>query len=117
MRPTIYGIRHCDTMKKAFAWLDEHGVAYDFHDYKREPPPPERLAAWARKVGWEQLANTRGTTWRKLPDAAKQGLDERSALALLAANPSAIRRPIVEAGGELLVGFDAAAFARVLRPR
>jgi arsenate reductase len=113
----VYGIRNCDTMKKTFAWLDEHGIAYDFHDYKREAPPPERLAAWARAVGWEQLANTRGTTWRKLPEADRQGLDERRALTLLAANPSAIRRPIVEAGDELLVGFDADAFARVLRPR
>jgi arsenate reductase len=104
MRAKVYGIRHCDTMRKAFAWLDEHGVAYDFHDYKYAAPSPERLAAWARSVGWEQLANTRGTTWRKIPDAAKLGLDERSALALLAANPSAIRRPIVEAGAELLVG-------------
>jgi arsenate reductase len=117
MEVTIYGIRNCDTMKKAFAWLDEHGVAYDFHDYKREPPSPERLAAWARAVGWEQLANTRGTTWRRIPDAEKQHLDERRALALLAANPSAIRRPLVEAGDELLVGFDPAAFARALRPR
>jgi arsenate reductase (glutaredoxin) len=99
MKIRVYGIRNCDTMKRAFAWLDEHGVAYDFHDYKREGAPAERLAAWAKTAGWEQLANTRGPTWRKIPESDRQGLDQRRALALLAANPSAIRRPIVEAGG------------------
>lgn len=115
MQVRVYGIRNCDTMKKAFAWLDERGVAYDFHDYKRDGAPTDRLAAWAKAVGWEKLANTRGPTWRKIPEADRQGLDERRALALLAANTSAIRRPVVEAGRELLVGFDAESFARVLR--
>lgn len=115
MQVRVYGIRNCDTMKKAFAWLDEHGVAYEFHDYKREGAPADRLAAWAKTAGWEKLANTRGPTWRKIPESDRQGLDERRALALLAANPSAIRRPIVEAGRELLVGFDTEAFARVLK--
>lgn len=115
MRIRVYGIRNCDTMKKSFAWLEEHGVAYDFHDYKREGAPPERLAAWAGTVGWPKLANTRGPTWRKIPEADRMDLDERRALALLAANPSAIRRPVVEAGKQLLVGFDAAEFARVLK--
>lgn len=114
MKVRVYGIRNCDTMKKAFAWLEEHGVAYDFHDYKREGASAERLAVWAKAVGWEKLANTRGPTWRKIPEADRQGLDERRALALLEANPSAIRRPVVEAGRQLLVGFDAEAFARVL---
>lgn len=115
MKVKVYGIRNCDTMKKAFAWLDEHGVAYDFHDYKREGAPADRLAVWANTVGWEKLANTRGPTWRKIPESDRQGLDERRALALLAAHPSAIRRPIVEAGKELLVGFDATEFKRVLK--
>ncbi len=114
MKVTVYGIRNCDTMKKSFAWLEEHGVAYDFHDYKREGAPPARLAAWAKTVGWEKLANTRGPTWRKIPEADRSNLDQRRALALLAANPSAIRRPVVEAGGKLLVGFDPAEFGRVL---
>jgi Spx/MgsR family transcriptional regulator len=117
MKIRVYGIKNCDTMKKAFAWLEEHGVDYEFHDYKREGAPVERLADWAKAVGWEKLANTRGPTWRKIPDADKAGLDERRALALLAANPSAVRRPVVEAGKVLLVGFDPAEFERVLSGR
>jgi arsenate reductase len=113
----VYGIRNCDTMKKAFAWLGQHGVDYEFHDYRREGVPAERLAAWAKAVGWEKLANTRGPTWRKIRGAGKAALDEARALALLAANPSAIRRPVVEAGKVLLVGFDADEFARCLQHR
>ena len=104
----IYGIRNCDTMKKAFAWLDSHKVAYEFHDYKKEGVPPGKLAAWAKRAGWEKLANMRGPTWRKLDKPSI--LDERSALRLLEQNSSAIRRPIVEAGGQLLIGFDPAEF-------
>lgn len=115
MKVKVYGIKNCDTMKRAFAWLEEHGVAYEFHDYKREGASAERLAAWANSIGWEKLANTRGPTWRKIPDADKAGLDERRALALLAAHPSAIRRPVVEAGKALLVGFDADEFASALK--
>jgi len=114
MKVRVYGIRNCDTMKKAFAWLDEHHVAWELHDYKRDGAPAERLAAWVQALGWERLANTRGTTWRKLPEADRKDLDQARALALLAAHPSAIRRPIVEAGGELLVGFDADECERVL---
>jgi len=110
----IYGIKNCDTMKKAFAWLDAHKVAYEFHDYKKEGVPPGKLKAWAAKVGWEKLANTRGPTWRKIPDAKKAGLNESTALALLEQNPSAIKRPVVEAGGRLLVGFDPAKFQGVI---
>ncbi|MCU0976145.1 MAG: arsenate reductase [Steroidobacteraceae bacterium] len=117
MKVRVYGIRNCDTMKKAFAWLEQHGVDYEFHDYKREGASVDRLAAWSKAVGWEKLANTRGPTWRKIPEADKAGLDERRALALLAANPSAIRRPIVEVGQQVLVGFDAVGFARVLQRR
>jgi arsenate reductase (glutaredoxin) len=102
----IYGIRNCDTMKKAFAWLDARKVAYDFHDYKKEGVPPGKLKAWAAQAGWEKLANTRGPTWRKIPDDKKAGLNEARALALLEQNTSAIKRPVVEAGGKLLVGFD-----------
>lgn len=111
MQPKVYGIRNCDTMKKAFAWLEQHGVAYDFHDYKKEGAPADKLKAWARQVGWEALPNTRGPTWRKIPDAEKQDLNEARAIALLVKNPSAIRRPIVEAGSTLLVGFDPERFA------
>jgi len=93
-------------MKKAFAWLDAHGVEYEFHDYKKLGAPADKLAAWAKRVGWERLANMRGPTWRKIPEAKKQGLNASRALALLEANTSAIKRPIVEAGSKLLVGFD-----------
>ena len=106
MKPRIYGIRNCDTMKKAFAWLEANKVDYEFHDYKKEGVPPGKLKAWAAKVGWEKLANTRGPTWRKIPDAEKAGLSENRVVVLLEKNPSAIKRPIVEVGGKLLVGFD-----------
>ena len=109
----IYGIKNCDTMKKAFAWLESHKVAYDFHDYKKAGVPAGKLKEWAAKAGWEKLVNSRGPTWRKIPEAEKAGLDERKALALLEKNTSAIRRPIVEAGERLLVGFDPAQFDRL----
>src|SRR4051812_16930555 len=106
----IYGIKNCDTMKKAFAFLDQRKVAYEFHDYKRDGVPAGKLGAWAQRAGWEKLANMRGPTWRKIPDSQKENLDERRALQLLEQNSSAIRRPIVEAGDKLLVGFDPAQF-------
>jgi arsenate reductase len=109
----IYGIKNCDTMKKAFAWLESHDVAYEFHDYKKAGVPPDKLKEWAASVGWPMLVNSRGPTWRKIPDAEKAGLDEAKALSLLEKNSSAIRRPIVEAGGRLLVGFDAAEFEKL----
>ena len=115
MRTRIYGIANCDTMKKAFAWLDKNGVEYDFHDYKKAGVPPGKLKAWAKQLGWEALANTRGPTWRKIPEAKRANLNEAKMLALLEANTSAIRRPIVEASGKLLVGFDPEAFAKALR--
>lgn len=114
MSVTIYGIKNCDTMKKAFAWLDAHGVAYRFHDYKRDGVPAARLAAWAKEVGWERLANTRGPTWRKIPEASRTSLDEGRALELLAAHSSAIRRPVIETGDALLIGFDPEQYERAL---
>jgi len=102
---TLYGIRNCDTMKKAWTWLDEHGVTYDFHDYKKAGAPRARLEAWAAQVGWERLLNRAGTTFKKLPDADKQGLDQAKAIALMLAQPSMIKRPVVETQGRLLVGF------------
>jgi arsenate reductase len=102
---TIYGIKNCDTMKKARAWLDQKGVAYDFHDYKASGIDRARLEGWARKVGWEVLLNRAGTTFRKLPDKEKEGLTESKAIALMIAQPSMIKRPVLEGGGKLLVGF------------
>jgi arsenate reductase len=107
---TLYGIRNCDTMKKAWTWLDQHGVAYGFHDYKKQGVEPARLAAWAAEVGWEVLLNRAGTTFKKLPEAQKTGLDEAKALALMTAQPSMIKRPVLEGGGQLLVGFKPDAY-------
>jgi arsenate reductase len=92
MTITIYGIKNCDTMKKARAWLDEHGVAYDFYDYKAAGAPKDKLKQWSDKLGWEALLNRAGTTFRKLPDAEKEGLNEKKALALMLEQPS-MRRP------------------------
>ena len=108
---TIYGIKNCDTMKKARVWLDSHGVAYEFHDYKLAGAPREKLKAWAGEVGWETLLNRAGTTFRKLPDAEKEGLNESKALALMLEQPSMIKRPVLEAGGKLLVGFKPEIYA------
>ena len=103
---TIYGIKNCDTMKKARAWLDKHGVAYVFHDYKTAGIDRERLQRWSEKVGWEILLNRAGTTFRKLSDRDKQTLDERRATALMLSQPSMIKRPVLDlGGGKLLVGF------------
>ena len=116
MKPKLYGIRNCDTVKKARAWLAAHGVAHDFHDYKAEGVEAARLRAWADEIGWERLLNRAGTTFRKLPEADKQGLDRDKALALMLAQPSMIRRPVADLGDRRLVGFSdesyRAAFAR-----
>lgn len=116
MSITIYGIKNCDTMKKARAWLDGHGVAYDFHDYKTAGIEREKLKAWSDRVGWETLLNRAGTTFRKLPDAEKEGLNERKALALMLAQPSMIKRPVLELGSKLLVGFKPDIYASDVAP-
>jgi Spx/MgsR family transcriptional regulator len=105
MTVTIYGIKNCDTMKKARAWLDCRGVEYIFHDYKTAGIERERLERWAKKVGWETLLNRAGTTFRKLSNKDKEGLSEKKALALMLAQPSIIKRPVLEQSGKLLVGF------------
>jgi Spx/MgsR family transcriptional regulator len=109
---TIYGIKNCDTMKKARAWLDGHGVKYEFHDYKTEGAPKEKLKAWCAELGWETLLNRAGTTFRKLPEADKDGLNERRALALMLDQPSMIKRPVLEIGAKLLVGFKPEIYAK-----
>jgi arsenate reductase len=113
--PTVYGIRQCDTMKKAFAWLDAHGVDYVFHDYKRDGIDAATLERWVAKVGWEQLLNRRGTTFRKLPGARQQVDDSKAAIALMREYTSCIRRPIIEHGETILVGFDPRQYAEALR--
>jgi arsenate reductase len=102
---TIYGIKNCDTMKKARAWLDGHKLAYQFHDYKAQGIDKPTLEGWVKKVGWEVLLNRAGTTFKKLPDADKQGLTEKKAIALMLAQPSMIKRPVLDAKGKLTVGF------------
>ena len=103
---TIYGIKNCDTMKKARAWLDSHGIDYAVHDYKTAGIERERLERWSRKVGWETLLNRAGTTFRKLSDKDRQVTDERKAIALMLAQPSLIKRPVLDLGRDrLLVGF------------
>lgn len=105
MTTTIYGIKACDTMKKARGWLDEKGVAYAFHDYKSAGIDAKTLDGWAKKVGWEKLLNRAGTTFRKLPDADKADINEAKAMALMLAHPSMIKRPVLEHGRDLIVGF------------
>lgn len=111
---TMYGIKNCDTIKKARAWLEANGVAYAFHDYKTAGVDAARLAKWIEREGWEVLLNRAGTTFRKLPDEAREGLDAAKAAALMLAHPSAIKRPVLEHPGGLLVGFAAERYARAL---
>ncbi|MCA3322827.1 MAG: ArsC family reductase [Roseomonas sp.] len=115
MRVTIHGIKNCDTMKKARAWLDAEGVTHEFHDYKTVGITPVTLQAWVRKAGWEALLNRAGTTFRKLAEDQKQGLDEARAVALMLANPSMIKRPVLTKGDTLLIGFDPARYAALLK--
>jgi len=112
MSLTIYGIRNCDTMKKARAWLDKAGQAYAFHDYKSAGIDRGMLERWARATGWETLLNRAGTTFRKLPGKDKDGLTEKKAIALMLAQPSMIKRPVLDIGGKLLVGFKAEDYAK-----
>ena len=113
MSVTIYGIKNCDTMKKARAWLDKKGVASAFHDYKAAGIDRSRLEQWSGKLGWEVLLNRAGTTFRKLPDKDKEGLTEKKAIALMIEQPSIIKRPVIDAGGKLLVGFKPEDYAKV----
>src|ERR1051326_2925695 len=111
MTITLYGIKNCDTMKKARTFLDKTGVAYDFHAYKTQGVARARLEGWAKKTGWETLLNRAGTTFRKLPDKDKEGLTEKKAIALMQAQPSMIKRPVLDlGGGKLLVGFKPEAY-------
>ncbi len=114
MTITLYGIPNCDTVKKARAWLGARDIAYTFHDYRKLGADPARLARWAGIAGWEKLLNRAGTTFRKLPEATREGLDEAKALAVMAAHPSSIRRPVVEHDGGLLIGFREAEWQAAL---
>ncbi len=115
---TIYGIKNCETMKKARVWLDKHGIDYAFHDYKTAGIERERLERWEKKVGWETLINRAGTTFRKLPDKDKNGLDANKAIALMLKQPSMIKRPVLDlGGGKLLVGFKPEVYSELIGAR
>lgn len=111
----IYGIKNCNSMKKAFNWLDERNIPYEFHDYKKNVPR-ERLIAWCKALGWRTLLNTKGTTWRKLTPEQQDITTQDKAIALMVEHPSVIRRPLIETdAGQLLVGFDPTLFESFIR--
>lgn len=112
---TIHGIRNCDTMKKARAWLDAHGIAHAFHDYKVSGIARGTLEAWVGKAGWETLLNRAGTTFRKLPDADRADLNQAKAIDLMLAAPSMIKRPVLDTGPALIVGFKPETYAAIFR--
>ena len=116
MSLTMYGIKNCDTIKKARAWLEANGIAYAFHDYKTAGIDEGRLRGWIGELGWERLLNRSGTTFRKLPETEKEGVDEDKAVALMLGQPSMIRRPVLDLGDRRLVGFDPAAYRQALAP-
>jgi arsenate reductase len=109
----VYGIKNCDTMKKAMAFLDAQGIAYEFIDYKKAGVAATNLPDWNARAGWQKLLNTRGLMWKKLSDEQRADVDERKALALMAETPSLIKRPVLDTGKALLVGFDEAAYAKL----
>ena len=115
MPVTIYGIKNCDTMKKARDWLEAEGVAYDFHDYKTAGIDRARLEGWVEELGWETVLNRAGTTFRKLPDAARENLDADKAIALMLEQPSMIKRPVLDLGGRLLAGFKPELYRAALK--
>lgn len=110
---TVYGIKNCDTMKKAFTWLDKKGVAYDFHDYKKQGADEDVLKRAVKDLGWENVINRKGTTWRALPEKTRETMDEKSAIAAALQNPSLIKRPLVVHGKGMLLGFDEADFGKL----
>lgn len=115
--PTVYGIAQCDSVKKARTWMDDHGVPYVFHDFKKQGVPPEALSGWLQSVEWTLLLNRKGTTWRKLDAAVQAGVtDAASAQALMRIHPSVIKRPVVVVGTHVLVGVNPDAWTRVLQP-
>jgi arsenate reductase (glutaredoxin) len=114
MTPVLYGIKNCDTVRKARHWLDEHGVEYRFHDFRADGLDLDRLSAWTAELGWETLLNRRGTTWRRLPEEQRTGLDESRALALMLEQPTLIKRPVLDMGQQRHIGFDAERYASLL---
>ena len=112
---TIYGIKNCDTMKKAFTWLKDNGVAYDFHDYRAEGIDKARVETWSKKLGWEKVLNKASTTFKELPDADKSDLDEAKAIRLMVQNPTMIKRPMLAVGDSVTAGFKPDIYASVFQ--
>ena len=115
MMITLYGIPNCDTIKKARAWLDKHRIDYQFHDYKKDGITKTRLDAWCKELGFDVLVNQRGTTWRKLPDNAKENITKAKAINLMMENPSLIKRPILDTGKIHIVGFDEKQYQQIFK--
>jgi len=110
---TMYGIKNCDTIKKARKWLEENGIEYQFHDYKKDGLDPQLLKSWVTELGWEALLNKRGTTWRKLPDDVKDNIDEASAIEVMLDNNSIIKRPLLDTGSSKTLGFKADDYSKI----
>ena len=110
----IYGIPNCDTMRKARRWLEDNGVEYEFHDYRKNGVPEQKLKSWVKQAGWEAVLNRRGTTWRKLDDSVRNGIDAASAIGIMLEQPSIIKRPVLESGRTLLIGFDPDKYRQLL---
>jgi len=108
----LYGIKNCDTVRKARKWLDDNGIAHEFHDFRKDGLSSEQLSQWEQAVGWETLLNKRGTTWRQLPDHVRENIDAASAHQVMLDNPSIIKRPVTERGDEVTVGFNADQWAQ-----
>lgn len=111
----VYGIKNCDTMKKAFRWLEDNQIDYQFHDYKKVGVAAEQAQAWVEKLGWENVINKRGTTWRKLDDTTKETMDAEQAVTLMQQQPSIIKRPLVEKEQEIYLGFNAEQYAQAFK--
>lgn len=112
---TLFGIKNCDTIKKARNWLSDHNIEFRFHDYRTNGLEKAQLKAWCNELGWEQLLNRRGTTWRKLPDDIKEAIDESSAISLMLEQPAMIKRPLLDTGSKRLLGFKASDYEHVFK--
>ncbi len=112
---SLYGIANCDTIKKARKWLNDHGIEYQFHDYKKLGVPEAELKKWIKDLGWETLLNKRGTTWRKLDEATKESVDEESSIKIMLDNPSIIKRPVLDVNGQFTLGFKADVYAQIFK--
>lgn len=110
---TLYGIKNCDTIKKAKSWLEQHQIEYDFHDYRKDGLERSLLEQWCNELGWENLLNRRGTTWRKLPDSDKENIDEQSAIELMMAQPAMIKRPLLDTGDQRILGFNDSTYQQI----